>query len=164
MTNPVAQRGGRLSKQEVEVLAEAANGSSNKTIARDLGIGVAAVKRHLQCVNAKLGVHQRAHAVGTALRSGQLSVYRIRAVRTEDALGTKVNGPTAMSVKEDPGVQAALLNVKAGAAELRQALRALEATDPRLSGVRSEIELSLCAQAVRQGRAQATSSGWPETR
>ena len=44
-------------RQAVELLRE---GLSNKQIARQLGVGEDTVKKHLQNVFAKLGVHRRA--------------------------------------------------------------------------------------------------------
>lgn len=61
-----------LTMREVEVLARAAQGRSNKLIAVDLGIGEATVKTHLLKAFDKLGVSDRTHAVTRARELGLL--------------------------------------------------------------------------------------------
>ena len=55
-----------LSKREAEVLALVAEGRSNAEIARLLSISAGTVKRHLEHVYEKLGVHTRTAAAGAA--------------------------------------------------------------------------------------------------
>lgn len=55
-----------LTAREVEVLRAVAEGSTNRAIARRLGIGEATVKTHLTHVYDKLGVTDRASAVRAA--------------------------------------------------------------------------------------------------
>jgi DNA-binding NarL/FixJ family response regulator len=69
---PTAPREEALSLREVEVLATAARGHSNKEIARLLGIGEATVKTHLLHAFGKLGVQDRTAAVVRALERGLL--------------------------------------------------------------------------------------------
>lgn len=64
---------GLPSAREVEILALAARGMSNREIAGTLVLSEATVKRHLANVYEKLGVHSRSEAVAAALRSGLLS-------------------------------------------------------------------------------------------
>jgi DNA-binding NarL/FixJ family response regulator len=52
-----------LTPREVEVVEHLRQGSTNKEIARRLGIMEDTVKKHLQSVFAKLGVHRRALVV-----------------------------------------------------------------------------------------------------
>lgn len=59
-----------LTPREVEVLRAVAEGSTNRAIARRLGIGEATVKTHLAHVYEKLGVTDRASAVRTAWEQG----------------------------------------------------------------------------------------------
>lgn len=78
ITRPVLERfardvpaphGVRLSPRETDVLRLLADGSSNRQIARHLGIGEATVKGYLRSLFEKLGASDRAHAVALALRS-----------------------------------------------------------------------------------------------
>lgn len=61
-----------LSDREVEVLREAAAGSSNKVIASHLSITEATVKAHMKSIMLKLGASDRTHAVGIATARGYL--------------------------------------------------------------------------------------------
>lgn len=60
----------RLSPRELEVLHLAAQGYSNKQVARVLNLAEVTVKKHFQSVVAKLGASDRTHAVITAFRLG----------------------------------------------------------------------------------------------
>jgi DNA-binding NarL/FixJ family response regulator len=55
--------GGALTPRQTAVLSLVANGKSNKTIARELGISEATVKFHVTAVIRKLGVSTRAEAI-----------------------------------------------------------------------------------------------------
>lgn len=59
-----------LTPREVEVLVEVAHGFSNGQIARRLFVGEATVKTHVSRVLMKLGLKDRAQAVGVAYRTG----------------------------------------------------------------------------------------------
>jgi DNA-binding NarL/FixJ family response regulator len=61
---------GGLTPREREVLALIAQGLSNKSIARRLGISAHTVKYHLEAVFAKLHVRSRAEAATQGLRRG----------------------------------------------------------------------------------------------
>jgi DNA-binding NarL/FixJ family response regulator len=61
------------SKRELEVLRHVAEGASNREVARRLFISEASVKTHLLHVYDKLGVRDRAAAVGEAYRRGLLT-------------------------------------------------------------------------------------------
>lgn len=65
-----------LSPRELEVLTLVARGTSNKLIARDLGISEATVKTHLLHIFGKLGVDDRTAAVTTAIERGILPAGR----------------------------------------------------------------------------------------
>lgn len=58
--------------RELEVLGGVARGLSNAEIGRELFIGEATVKTHLQRAFAKLGVDDRTHAVTVAIERGLL--------------------------------------------------------------------------------------------
>jgi DNA-binding NarL/FixJ family response regulator len=60
------------SPRELEVLAAVARGLSNAEIGRELYIGEATVKTHLQRLFGKLGVDDRTHAVTVAIERGLL--------------------------------------------------------------------------------------------
>lgn len=68
-----APAGETLSAREREVLTLIANGASNGEVAATLFISEATVKTHLLHLYAKLGVRDRAGAVGEAYRRGLLS-------------------------------------------------------------------------------------------
>lgn len=57
-----------LTSREVQILAELAEGQSNKVIAGALAISEDTVKQHLKNLYDKLGATDRAHAVAIALR------------------------------------------------------------------------------------------------
>jgi DNA-binding CsgD family transcriptional regulator len=57
-----------LSQRETEVLAWIMQGKDNKTIATHLGINVSTVRKHLESIYGKLGVHNRTEAITQALR------------------------------------------------------------------------------------------------
>lgn len=59
-----------LSPREIEVLEHAAHGSSNKVIARKMGISDQTVKNHLTSIMRKLAVNDRTQAVVYALKQG----------------------------------------------------------------------------------------------
>lgn len=61
-----------LSDRELEVLTMVAAGRTNAQIGRELFIGAATVKTHLQHIFAKLGASDRAAAVAIAYRRGLL--------------------------------------------------------------------------------------------
>jgi DNA-binding NarL/FixJ family response regulator len=61
-----------LSRRELEVLRHVAEGAANREVARRLFIGEASVKTHLLHIYDKLGVRDRAAAVGEAYRRGLL--------------------------------------------------------------------------------------------
>jgi DNA-binding NarL/FixJ family response regulator len=63
---------GALSQREHEVLALVAQGATNRAIAQALFISEATVKTHLLHIYAKLGMQDRAGAVGEAYRRGLL--------------------------------------------------------------------------------------------
>lgn len=63
-----------LTPREMEVLSHIAEGLSNKSIARCLGISAHTVKYHLEAVFTKLAVRSRAEAVTRGLRAGLLEV------------------------------------------------------------------------------------------
>ncbi len=59
-----------LTARELEVLALVASGLSNEEIARDLVVGLATVKTHVNRILAKLALRSRAQAVVAAYESG----------------------------------------------------------------------------------------------
>ncbi|MFC4112374.1 response regulator [Nonomuraea zeae] len=61
---------GQLSRRELEVLRLVAGGATNREAAAGLFISEASVKTHLLHIYAKLGVRDRAAAVGEAYRRG----------------------------------------------------------------------------------------------
>lgn len=65
--------GPALSKRELEVLRHVAEGASNREVARQLFISEASIKTHLLHIYDKLGVRDRAAAVGEAYRRGLLT-------------------------------------------------------------------------------------------
>ena len=66
-----------LSERELEVLLQAARGSSNNQAARTLHLSEATVKRHLANIYAKLGVGSRGEATRRALYEGWISAHEV---------------------------------------------------------------------------------------
>ncbi|HEY9101749.1 response regulator transcription factor [Chitinimonas sp.] len=64
----------RLSEREVEVLALAASGRSNKRIADRLALSEETVKVHMKNILAKMAAHDRTHAVTLAYKRGILDI------------------------------------------------------------------------------------------
>jgi len=63
-----------LTARELEVLAQLADGLSNKAIASRLGISDETVKFHLSAIFGKLGASNRTDAVRQALRKGLIEL------------------------------------------------------------------------------------------
>jgi len=62
----------RLTRREIEVLELLAKGSSTKDLAKRLGISPFTVRRHVESILLKTGLHTQAQAVAYAYRSGLL--------------------------------------------------------------------------------------------
>jgi DNA-binding NarL/FixJ family response regulator len=78
LRTPVAPPAAQPSPRELEVLAAVARGLSNAEIGRELFIGEATVKTHLQRLFTKLDVDDRTHAVTVAMERGLLPNPRTR--------------------------------------------------------------------------------------
>lgn len=63
-----------LTPRECDIMHHVARGSSNREIARALGIGEETVKTHMRTILPKLGAHDRAHAVAICMRRGYLDL------------------------------------------------------------------------------------------
>jgi DNA-binding NarL/FixJ family response regulator len=68
-----------LAKRELEVLILAARGTSNRQVARHLGLAESTVKRHLANIYPKMGVGSRREAVRKALDNEWLTIHEITA-------------------------------------------------------------------------------------
>jgi DNA-binding NarL/FixJ family response regulator len=68
MAAPAVRGIGALTDREREVLAQIADGRSNREIARLLGVSEKTVKTHVSSVLAKLGVADRTQAALLAVR------------------------------------------------------------------------------------------------
>ncbi|HEX7525292.1 MAG TPA: helix-turn-helix transcriptional regulator, partial [Gaiellaceae bacterium] len=64
---------GLLTEREAEVLLHVAEGMRNREIAEALWIAPGTVRKHLDNIYAKLGVHSRAAAAAGAQRAGSPS-------------------------------------------------------------------------------------------
>ena len=64
---------GTVSQREMEVLQLVASGATNREVAERLFVSEAPVKTHLLHIYAKLGVNDRAAAVGAAFEKGLLT-------------------------------------------------------------------------------------------
>ena len=65
---------GRITRRQVAILRLAANGNTNRAIARHLGVGEETIKTQLQVAYRKLRAKDRTQAVAVALRVGLLSM------------------------------------------------------------------------------------------
>jgi DNA-binding NarL/FixJ family response regulator len=63
-----------LSARELQVLQRVAQGNANKEVATQLLISEDTVKTHMKSILAKLGAHDRTHAVTIALKRGIIDV------------------------------------------------------------------------------------------
>jgi len=63
---------GSLSPRQLEVLTLVAVGADARQIAAELSISDATVRTHVKNVLARLGAHNRAHAVAIAMATGLL--------------------------------------------------------------------------------------------
>lgn len=63
-----------LSPREIEMLTLAANGHSNSSMAKELGISGSTVKFHLNNAYSKLGVSSRTAAISHAVKRGIISI------------------------------------------------------------------------------------------
>lgn len=66
-----------LTERRRQVLALVANGNTNATIGRILGIHERTVNRHLAEIFHDLDARDRTHAVAIALTTGELSAHHI---------------------------------------------------------------------------------------
>lgn len=74
MSTPAPARYGQsLTDREVQIVCGVANGRSNAEIADELFLAENTVKSHLQRIGQKLGATGRAHTVGLAIATRQLS-------------------------------------------------------------------------------------------
>jgi DNA-binding NarL/FixJ family response regulator len=63
-----------LTPRECDIMHLVARGSSNREIARELGIGEETVKTYMRTILPKLGANDRAHAVAICMRRGYLDL------------------------------------------------------------------------------------------
>lgn len=63
-----------LTPRECDIVRLVACGSSNREIARELGIGEETVKTYMRSILPKLGANDRAHAVAICMRRGYLDL------------------------------------------------------------------------------------------
>ena len=67
-----------ITTRQRQILTLAANGNTNRSIGRALGIGEEAVKSQMQKVLRKLRADDRTQAVAVALRLGLISIEDVR--------------------------------------------------------------------------------------
>lgn len=58
-----------LTQRELQILSCIANGSTNKQVAKNLGISEQTIKNHVSAILRKLNANDRAHAVALAIRN-----------------------------------------------------------------------------------------------
>lgn len=66
-----------LTTRQIDILTLAANGTTNRAIARALGVGVEAINSQMLLIRRKLRVGDRTQAVAVALRLGVLAMEDI---------------------------------------------------------------------------------------
>lgn len=81
----------QLTAREMEILELLREGFSNKTISRQLGIGLSTVKNHVHSVLAKLDVHCRSEAIAALYRHESADRGRMPAAVTPAVV--PLNGP-----------------------------------------------------------------------
>jgi DNA-binding NarL/FixJ family response regulator len=79
---------GVLSAREMEILALAARGLSNREIASSLTLSEATIKRHLANAYPKMRVSSRGEAVRSALREGWITIQEITQEQDEGESGS----------------------------------------------------------------------------
>lgn len=67
-----------LTKRQLQILGEVANGRSNPEIGGDLYLTEDTIKSHMRHINRILGVRNRAHAVAVALTAGLLPATTVQ--------------------------------------------------------------------------------------
>ena len=70
----LAERAGRLSERERDVLTEIARGNETEQIAEQLILSPHTIRSHVKAAMRKLGARTRAHAVAIALSAGAIDV------------------------------------------------------------------------------------------
>ena len=73
-----------LTERELEILADVAEGYSNRSIGVRLGISEQTVKNHLAKVLQRLNVPDRTAAVVLSLRNGWLDLQRLHVVERDE--------------------------------------------------------------------------------
>ena len=72
-----------LSRREIQVVGLMAGGSSNKEMAHTLGVSPATIKNQVASLLAKLGAHDRTHAVALAIERGILNLEDVATGRPQ---------------------------------------------------------------------------------
>ena len=75
-SHPTRRAVPRLGRRETQVLSAMASGASTREIADALGISAKTVENHRQRIYAKLGVHNKGHAVALAIREGIIAATK----------------------------------------------------------------------------------------
>ena len=91
-------QGSNLTAREHEILIWVSRGKTNSEVAAILWISASTVRKHLENIYAKLGVSNRAGAVGVLLGEFSSAPLRVFGVRTDDA-----DQPPALVVEDLPG-------------------------------------------------------------
>ncbi|MFI0900604.1 response regulator transcription factor [Streptomyces sp. NPDC020983] len=76
--NAVAARARAMTPRRIELLTLAAQGNTNRQIAKHLNISQDVVVQHFKFVYRALGAYDRAHAVALGIRYGYISTDNIR--------------------------------------------------------------------------------------
>ncbi len=125
-----------LTPAEVEVLAEAAEGLSNKAIARQLGRAPGTVRAHMSSILRKLGAKNRGEAIVIALRIDKVIRHKIqeaergtldRALLTPHMSTQRLKEGAVIFRKGDPGRELFLL--QRGTVRLKEIKVTLQAGD-----------------------------------
>ena len=90
-------QGSNLTAREHEILIWVSRGKTNSEVAAILWISASTVHKHLENIYAKLGVSNRAGAVGVLLGEFSSAPLRVFGVRTDDA-----DQPPALVVEDLP--------------------------------------------------------------
>jgi len=103
-----------LTRREMQILTQIAEGNSNKQIASILGVTEQTVKNHVTAILSKLNANHRAHAVSLAMRNGLISTqFNTSGSQTEKQSSSKPP-ETELTINKKNGQASTYISAIAG--------------------------------------------------